>query len=416
MGKVFSDAVEQALQYIYYDMRAQRGQEGFRLLEQASAAGDGDASCILARCLCGYQYVWACHRFPEDDRRASKLLHKSVEQGSALGVLVALRSGELTPSVQKKMPFADLREAFDIVLEKAEAGDAFCQYTIGNSYFWWDFVRIQGKGEDSFPSRAAYKDWLRQNIAQCEVWFLKALDNGMYFAGNNLSHYYLNGDEDLIPPQPEKAADIWRRGAEHGYPIHQYIYAGELRKAGRDTEALDWYKQAAEGGELDAWYYVGHYYDEGKIVPRDPKYAAECFEKRLAWDEPSNSRVGCANALGGMCYDGDGVPKDYDKAFRLLLYAEQHGSSWGVCYLGKLYFRGWGTAQDFVKAREHLEKVDWNNKEAFYMLGVIYGRGLGVPEDIKKGVEYLQKAGNNAEAKEELLHYRKTLFGKWVRR
>ena len=50
------------------------------------------------------------------------------------------------------------------------------------------------------------------------------------------------------------------------------------------------------------------------------------------------------------------------------------------------------------------------------MLGVIYGQGLGVPEDIKKGVEYLQKAGDRQDAKEELKKYKKTLFGKWVRR
>lgn len=416
MGKIFSDAVEQALQYIYYDMRAGRGKEGFQLLEQASAAGDGDASCVLARCLSGHQYVWECHGFPEDEKRARKLLHQSVAQGSALGVLVALRSGELTPSVQKKMPFAGLQEAFDIVLHNAEEGDAFCQYTIGNCYFWWDFLRIQGKGKDSFPDEAAFKAYLRENVSQCEVWFQRALKNGMYFAGNNLSHYYANGDEDIIAPQPEKAKDVWRIGALVGYPIHQYVYAGELRKAGQEEEALRWYKLAAEGGELDAWYYVGHAYQEGKVVAKDPAYAAECYQKRLTWPKSSNAQVGCANALGAMYYDGEGVEKNYDEAFRLLDYAHSKGSTWGICYLGKCYFRGWGTPQDFVKARECLEQVDWTNKEAFYMLGTIYGRGLGVPEDIKKGVEYLQKAGSNKEAKEELLKYRKTLFGKWVRR
>ena len=35
---------------------------------------------------------------------------------------------------------------------------------------------------------------------------------------------------------------------------------------------------------------------------------------------------------------------------------------------------------------------------------------------LPKGVEYLQKAGDHAEAGEELRHYKKTLFGKWVRR
>ena len=46
----------------------------------------------------------------------------------------------------------------------------------------------------------------------------------------------------------------------------------------------------------------------------------------------------------------------------------------------------------------------------------MYCNGLGVPTDIAKGVEYLQKASEVPDAKEELRHYKKTLFGKWVRR
>ena len=68
MGKCFSDDVEQALKYIYYDLRAGKGAEGFALLVKASAQGDGDASCILARCYCGNQYVWSGHDFPEIGR------------------------------------------------------------------------------------------------------------------------------------------------------------------------------------------------------------------------------------------------------------------------------------------------------------------------------------------------------------
>ncbi len=168
MNGTLSSEVKRALRDIYYDVRTHRGAEAFAMLEKASEAGDGDASCVLARCLCGYQYVWRGHGFPEDDKRATKLLHKSVEQGSALGVLVALRSGELTPSVQKKMPFANLQEAFDEVEAMAGAGDAFCQYIVGNSYFWWDFLRIQNKGKDSFPNQAAFKAYLRKNIFRCE--------------------------------------------------------------------------------------------------------------------------------------------------------------------------------------------------------------------------------------------------------
>ncbi len=58
MNGTLSSEVKQALQDIYYNVRTGRGAQAFALLEQASESGDGDASCVLARCLCGYQYVW----------------------------------------------------------------------------------------------------------------------------------------------------------------------------------------------------------------------------------------------------------------------------------------------------------------------------------------------------------------------
>lgn len=409
MGKYFSDIVEKALQDIYYDVTTGRGKESFQLLEQASKDGDGDATCILARCLCGYQYVWSGHDFPEDDERAAALMHKSVMQGSAIGVLLALRSDQLTPELKEQMPFSSLEEAFNIVLEKAERGEPFCQYTVGNVYFWWDFLEIYGK---KFPNEKALKAYMKENISKCEDWFWKAFRGGIYFAANNLNRYYEKGDGDLIPPQPKKAEGIWRTGAELGYPIHQYIYGKELDKVGRKEEALQWHKRAAEGGEAGSWFYIGLAYEEGKIVPKDCRYAAQCYEKGL---KPS-AGAGCYNRLGALCFDGNGVPQNYERAVSLLTKAFEMGSSWGCDYLGKAYFYGLGTFQDYIRAREFLEKIDWEDKEAFYMLGVIYAQGRGVPADIPKGVGYLKKAGNQKGAKEELVKYKRTLFGKWVSR
>ena len=73
-------------------------------------------------------------------------------------------------------------------------------------------------------------------------------------------------------------------------------------------------------------------------------------------------------------------------------------------------------AREYVEALKNLEQVNWNCHPAFYLLGKMYCNGLGVPMDIAKGVEYLQKASEVPEAKEELRHYKKTFFGKWVRR
>ena len=415
MAAVLSNEVKQALQDIYYNVRTGRGKEAFALLERASAAGDGDASCVLARCLCGYQYVWRGHGFPEDDERATKLLHKSVEQGSALGVLVALRSGELTPSVQKKMPFESLQAAFDQVENLAKEGDAFCQYIVGNSYFWWDFLRIQNKGKDSFPSQAEFKAYLKEQISKCEDWFWKAFRGGVHFAANNLNRYYTQGDEDIIAPQPEKAKDLWKTGAELGYPTHQFIYAEELKKAERFQEALHWYQESAAANNHDSWFYVGWLYSTGKGVEKDSARAVSCFQKELALDP---NHMGGNNHMGKAYFLGEGVPQDYAKAvYHLTIAHDKLGSNWGAFYLAKCHFNGWGTPQDYGKALQCLNDVDWQNQEADYMRGFIHARGLGgVQEDIPKGVSYLQKAGNFDKAKEELLNYKKTLFGKWVRR
>ncbi len=86
--------------------------------------------------------------------------------------------------------------------------------------------------------------------------------------------------------------------------------------------------------------------------------------------------------------------------------------------LGNCYLFGWGCQKDPVKARIVLEEAlkDYSNDLIHYGLGLIYADGLGVPEDIKKGVEHLQKCKDYAPAQEALLRFKKTLFGKWVRR
>ncbi|MBQ9991089.1 MAG: sel1 repeat family protein [Lachnospiraceae bacterium] len=413
MGKYFSDAVETALQYIFYDNRTRtsRGQEGLKLLMAASEAGDADADCILARCLSGVQYVWSGHQFPEDDEKVNFLTKRSVIGGSAIGVLMAKRNGNLKGALVRQMPLS-LRDAYHIVLEKAAAGDAYCQYAIGCTYYWWDFLSIQDKGREDFPSTKAYHDYIKENISQCEDWFWKSFRGGMYMAGNNLYHYYTKGDEDYVAPQPEKAATIFQTGAEMGYPIHQFFYAQDLEEAGRKAEAVEWYRRAAEGGQLGLWYKLGRFYMDGDGVPQDPVQAAYCYERSAAEGE-----VGGVNLLGDAYYFGRGVPKDPAKAFALYRRAyEEMENSYGVDHLARCYLEGWGTVPDYAKAYA----LAWEFKGepvCQYILGRIYCEGLGMPKDIAKGVDFFRRAAKDApEAAEELKNYKKTLFGKWKRR
>lgn len=415
MGRFFSDAVETALQCIYYDLGAGRGQEGFRLLEEASAAGDGDADCLLARCLYGPEYTWPGHRFPTDEARGDALMRRAVRRGSAIAALIAMRCGVMDDELQEAMPFASLREAFDDVLGKAEQGEHFCEMVIGNVYYWWDFLRIEDKAPEDFPSGDDFRAYLRDNALRCEDWFWKAFRGGISAGGINLVLLYTEGEKDLIPPRPEKEIEVERCGAERGYPPWQYLYACDLFEAGRREEASLLFRKAADAGEPRAFYNAGYLYEQGIGVPQDYARAAEYYVRAL--DAPSASPAPAAAHLGMLAYSGFGVPKDYDRAFQLLQWADRMGNQMGVFYLGLCYTYGHGTPQDYARARECLEAFPGDDPDKCYLLGWMYCRGLGGPEDIPRGVALLQKAGDYPEAKEELSHYRKTLFTRqWVRR
>ena len=415
MGRFFSDRVETALKDIYYDLAAGRGEGGFQLLQEAAQDGDADACCLLARCLYGPEYTWPGHNFPVDGRAGDQLMRRSVLEGSAIGVLLSLRSGVMDRQLAQAMPLT-LQDAFDTVLDKAEHGEPFCQMLIGNVYFWGDFVAVQGRSQTDLGGADAFQSYLRENYAKCEDWLWRAYRNGVSLAGLNLGHFYRNGKQGLISPRPEQAREAERYGAEKGYPDAMYFYAYTLVDEKKEDEGLEFYRRAAELGEPRAFFMAGWSYEVGKGVETDTRRAAGYYQRALA--APIQSKISPANRLGSFYYRGEGIERDYAKAFQLLKWAydQNPSSNWGAYYLGACYAHGRGTQQDYVQARKFLEMVDWNSKEAFSLLGYLYARGLGGPENIAKGVEYLQKAGDYGEAKEELRHYKKTFFGKWVRR
>ncbi|WP_455617763.1 tetratricopeptide repeat protein [Eisenbergiella sp.] len=414
MGKYFSDVADQAIEDIYYCYDVKRAAAAIQPLTAAARAGDGDAAYLLSRCLSGPQYSWAYHPFHDDDEAVKQLIRQSVLQGSAIGVLGAMRCGMLTRELEESMPFASLRQAWELVCQKAQAGSLFCQNMIGNTYYFLDVVRIEGKDPGDFSATDGFSRYLQENTLKCIPWLEKAFRGGMGFAGGNLYNLYNDGEKGWLEPQPEKAREVARLGAELGYPDWQERYGTQLLKeAGREKEGLDLCRQAAEQGQLSAWYHVGNAYDEGKIVGKDLPYALECYEKGLGAPRP----IGCANGAGALYFLGEGgVPQDYARARELLEQAHSMKNNWGNDMLAICYLFGYGCPKDPARARELLEETDYSTKLKNYALGVIYTEGLGVPEDIGRGVEYLQKAKNYAPAQEALLRFKKTLFGKWVRK
>ena len=173
------------------------------------------------------------------------------------------------------------------------------------------------------------------------------------------------------------------------------------------------YFAAAKQGQLSSWFYIGKTFQEGKLAPKDCVQAMKCYE--LGLQDPR--QVGCANRAGELLFLGqDGIPQDYARAVQLFEQAHALKNTWGNDMLGTCYLFGYGCQKDTQRALMLFQAVDYSTNLLNYGLGVIYTEGLGVPQDIKKGVEYFQKAPNYAPAQEALLKFKKTLFGKWVRR
>ena len=111
----------------------------------------GDAYALLARVYAGPRFTWEESNFPEDNMRTYQCLHDSIRRCSPIGTLQALRiKGSITPTVEKDMQIS-FDDAFRIVHDYAEQDDAYCQYVIGNVFFWRDDNRIEAAKDMIMP-------------------------------------------------------------------------------------------------------------------------------------------------------------------------------------------------------------------------------------------------------------------------
>jgi hypothetical protein len=159
-------------------------------------------------------------------------------------------------------------------------------------------------------------------------------------------------------------------------PLTQVINDGRLecdeaQTKGEITEAMHWYRKAANGDAF-AQYSIGLLYRNGTGVAQD--YAEAMRGHRVAADQ------GFAQAqsdIGVMYQSGLGVPQDHAEAGRWYRKAAEQGDANAQHCLGKLHQHGWGVQQDHAAALYwYRAAADQGNTEAQIDLGVMCGSGL----------------------------------------
>ncbi len=167
-----------------------------------------------------------------------------------------------------------------------------------------------------------------------------------------------------------------------------YLYAQGIEGMPDYQKAAEWYQKAADQGSNVAMYLLAVMSIEGLGVPQDYAVALLFAEKIAA------SGDGSGYMLLGMLYEsGSGVSQDYEKAVQYYGYAVREAQDIGARYrLGMLNLEGNGVPKNPQKALEWLlAAADQGDRHARYQLGRMYDEGIGVETDYVRSGTWFEK-------------------------
>jgi TPR repeat protein len=104
-------------------------------------------------------------------------------------------------------------------------------------------------------------------------------------------------------------------------------------------------------------------------------------------------------------HQGDGLPVDKEKAFRLMKECAEDGEMpEAMLKLGAMYKLGVGTSKSDKEAFNWTYKsCEKGNPEAFYPLGILYKKGIGTPQDFVEARNAFRKSAETGDPKGEYM-------------
>jgi TPR repeat protein len=174
-------------------------------------------------------------------------------------------------------------------------------------------------------------------------------------------------------------------------PRYMTQYARALAVARDDTEAVIWYRKAAELDYPRGQGGLGTMYENGRGVTRDLAEALRWYRK--AADQGDSL---AQNNLGWMYADGrGGLRKDEAEAVRLFRLAADRGYARAQNSLGLMYANGRGVRRDDAEAAHWYRKgADQGDPLAQNNLGWRYLEGVGVKKDEAEAMRLFRLAAD----------------------
>lgn len=152
-------------------------------------------------------------------------------------------------------------------------------------------------------------------------------------------------------------------------------------------------KEKAEAGDSAAQVTLGLAYASGDGVTFDETQAVKWFRKAADQKNPAGEYF-----LGEMYDTGRGVSKDPVQAQDWFRRAANHGDPRAQYNLAAMYSGGVGVTKNDAEAVKWMRKAaDQGFAPGQFGLGVMYSHGQGVPKDSSEAVKWYRKAGEQGD-------------------
>jgi TPR repeat protein len=195
--------------------------------------------------------------------------------------------------------------------------------------------------------------------------------------------------QDLTAVQTAANAGNGKAEAELG---HRYFF-GRDGLATDYTQAMIWYRKAADQGDTSAETNIGFMYSKGQGVTMDHAQALYWYRKA--------AMAGDASAQNNLAYlyrEGIGTPQDYAQALQWYHKSADQGNANAQTSLGFMYYSGKGVPLDYSQAFTWFHKAaDQGSAEAEYDMGLSYQYGHGVQIDLQQARVWYQKAADQGD-------------------
>lgn len=268
--------------------------------------------------------------------------------------------------------------------ENAAKGNAVAEFAMGLRYddsLDWDAVN--GGIPDTFNHigdliEKIKSDNREKNIQKAVEWYMKAANQKSEEALFRLSALYRQGHG--VEKNIEKALSLQTEAAKQGNHLLQFHMALEYHK----------------GYVFDSYDDIGPH---GGVVAIDvdlnkTSYWLEKMFNHKAEDLQYFDKSYCREMIEAI-YD-NGLD---EQAFSLCLRLDELGFDFCQIMLGKMYYEGIGTKQDYEKSLAIFRKIISENDDiedsdlqtACIYMGLAYKYGNGVAQDIDKFIDLLQK-------------------------